>query len=440
MSFRFVSRLMPCLVLLGGCSLSGAVTHSSLDYAQVLETVTDDMLATNILLARDQAPLHFTDLSQIRGSLQLQAQASVSEPFGSLYGSDEPPRAMLNGMVGAASNPTFDVVPLNTKSFTEGINAPIDPKYYQYLVNREQDDGHSITIPKLFFAKVRLVWTDAAGLHGCSYFNSPTRTSPSIEDPECAAEARIVFGTDAGSGGPFDLVATALQSDAYYVRRPPEVIGRDIRLSGPDLLRGSSALASGALHLQQGRQGRGDDVHYTLFRERTGGVYCSRIPSRADGSPGRSAWITIRIANLTDPVDAAAGHDPVGVCGREGSSPEPSASPTVYLYIRSVEGIFQYLGRMLVVAPSDRALPFSIDEKRPRHPRFSIDYRGSTYYVAESFDPCRSPATRDACRNGTDEARRRDETLFILSILNQLLDLYKNGSDIPVTPAVQAVP
>ncbi len=54
------------LAFLGGCSLSGAVTRSSLDYDQVLEAVTNDMLVTNILLARDQAPLHFTDLSQIR--------------------------------------------------------------------------------------------------------------------------------------------------------------------------------------------------------------------------------------------------------------------------------------------------------------------------------------------------------------------------------------
>lgn len=274
MDLKLVSSIVSCLVLLGGCSLSGAVTHSSLDYAQVLETVTNDMLATNILLARDQAPLHFTDLSQIRGSLQLQAQTQVSEPFGSLFNSDEPPRAMLNGLIAGASNPSFDVVPLNTKSFTEGINAPIDPKYFQYLTNREQDDGHSITIPKLFFAKVRLVWKDDSGLHGCSYFDNPSRRSPPIDDSECAAEAQRVFGTSIGSGGYFDLIANALQSDAYYVRKPPDVIGRDIKLSGSDLLRNSSAFSSRSLKLQESKQGQNNSVRYILSRERKDGVYC----------------------------------------------------------------------------------------------------------------------------------------------------------------------
>lgn len=105
---------------------------------------------------------------------------------------------------------------------------------------------------------------------------------------------------------------------------------------------------------------------------------------------------------------------------------------------------------MLALRASERALPFYIDEERPRKQRFNIEYRGKTYYIAESLNPCptqdaiKSSSPNDACQRSFDDLPsgydRRDETLFILSILNQLLDLYKNGSDIPITPAVQAVP
>ena len=440
-----------CLTLLGGCSLSGAVTRSSLDYGQVLEAVTNDMLVTNILLARDQAPLHFTDLSQIRGSLQLQAQAQAAEPFGSQFTSEDHPRAMLTGLIAGASNPSFDVVPLNTKAFTEGISAPIDTRYFQYFLNREQDGEHLLTIARLLFDKLRLVWKDGRGVHGCSYFNSPDRDAAAVADEACAAEAQEVFGGTGRNGGYFDFVTTALLSDAIYVRKEPTVIGPDIAVSGPDLLREASAFASRDLILQVRRPGRGNSSRYALARESKDGVFCLRAPPDPDGLARQPPWLVINVANLGDPIGVSSGEDPGSVCNGDHSARKlSSASPAIYLYGRSVEAIFQYLGRMLTYRPSERAIPFYIDGERSRDTRFSVDYRGKTYYVSESYascdgrDPSRGHLVRRDCWRGSDGPPpgldRGDETLFVLSILNQLLDLYKSASDIPVTPAVQAVP
>lgn len=139
-SWRFWTLGM-LLLFLGGCSLSGPLTGASVDYNQALEDVTDNMLVTNILLAKDQAPLHFTDLSQIRGSLQLQSQAQVAAPFGMQYDSGTRVRNIFTGSVTVATNPTFDVVPLNTKEFTEGIISPIDLRNFWYFLNRHVNNS-----------------------------------------------------------------------------------------------------------------------------------------------------------------------------------------------------------------------------------------------------------------------------------------------------------
>jgi hypothetical protein len=64
-----------CLAPLVGCSLAPLVAHESEDYNETVETVTNSLLVTNILRARDEVPLYFTDLSQIRGQIMLNYSA-----------------------------------------------------------------------------------------------------------------------------------------------------------------------------------------------------------------------------------------------------------------------------------------------------------------------------------------------------------------------------
>jgi hypothetical protein len=73
------------MLLLAGCSLAPVIAESTLNYNTTVETVTNGVLVTNILRARDSAPLYFSDLSQIRGAVQVSLQAQTTMPYGPMF-------------------------------------------------------------------------------------------------------------------------------------------------------------------------------------------------------------------------------------------------------------------------------------------------------------------------------------------------------------------
>jgi len=111
-----------------GCSLRQAVESGSLDYRDMMEEFANQALVTNILRARDKAPLHYADLSQI--ALATTAQATVAPTF--LLGPN--PSATLRNTIGGSieftTAPTVDIAPLDTEAFTVGILQPINPVYF----------------------------------------------------------------------------------------------------------------------------------------------------------------------------------------------------------------------------------------------------------------------------------------------------------------------
>ncbi len=445
------SSLTRCAVLtcLGGCSLSGALTSSSVDYNQALEAVTNNMLVTNVLLARDRAPLHFTDLSQIRGSLQLQSQIQVAAPFGSEYTTNTRSRDMLTGSLIVTSNPTFDVVPLNTRDFTAGITEPIDVKSYIYYLNQDRSIDTD-TITDLLFSKIEISWGTGAGFTDCEFVNRPDTLRQKTYE-ECNKKAQEVFGLNKAEIHFSDMIRELV--NLYYIKKAPSDLGPDIAVSGGDLLKGAAAFVGPGLSLQERHPERGPGNRYHLSRDNKEGVLCLAVVR-----PGTSevSWQVIRSATLVDPVDRLPGADPTYLCtGRRSSHKNVDSTPQVYIYVRSVEAVFQYLGSMLNYAKDIRAIPFYIDKDRPAKPRFNVYYHGARYYVSESRPPqefCVSGNTEagpnsslnpDCSHLGTgagSEADRGDQTLFVLSVLNQLLNLHKTASEIRTTPAVQAVP
>jgi len=107
-----------------GCSFGGYVADSSSDYNDTLADVANKQLVINILRARDNLPLEFSDLSQIRGSIQGTAALQPTAPFGPLRASTT--RTSDGGTLSVQLNPTFDIAPLNTQDFTKGTLTPID--------------------------------------------------------------------------------------------------------------------------------------------------------------------------------------------------------------------------------------------------------------------------------------------------------------------------
>jgi hypothetical protein len=101
------------MLLLAGCSLAPVIAENTLDYNTAVETVTNGVLVSNILRTRDGAPLYFSDLSQIRGAVQLSLQAQTTLPYGPAFPAAG--ASAQGGPLAVSSQPGFDVAPLNTK-------------------------------------------------------------------------------------------------------------------------------------------------------------------------------------------------------------------------------------------------------------------------------------------------------------------------------------
>src|SRR5580704_14020089 len=130
---RLVVIVAVALLLLGCSALSLApiVKNNATSYHQVVEDVTNDILVTNILRARDHAPLHYSDLATVNGSLQGTAGTNAIFPFGPLHPSSIGSEAQA-GPVSLQTSPSFTLGTLDTDDFTRGILTPVAPDVIKY--------------------------------------------------------------------------------------------------------------------------------------------------------------------------------------------------------------------------------------------------------------------------------------------------------------------
>ena len=87
MKFRTVSRLLSAALLcatLAACSFDQRIADHAVKYNKTVEEANNSLLLLNILRARDRRPMHFTAISQVRGSLSQSSSGSIglTIPFG----------------------------------------------------------------------------------------------------------------------------------------------------------------------------------------------------------------------------------------------------------------------------------------------------------------------------------------------------------------------
>jgi len=114
---------------------------------------------------------------------------------------------------------------------------------------------------------------------------------------------------------------------------------------------------------------------------------------------------------------------------------QASGSYTV-LHFRSVDGMIEFLGRMLRVLPRLRPLRFDLSPDDPATARLSVSYEGRTYHV---YDRQHRIPDLAGCAQGNAIPRCEGHTLEILTLVNQILNLNKNQNELPATSAVQVV-
>ena len=395
-----------------GCSLSGPISSQAIDYNSAVETAANTLLVRNVLRARDNTPLHFTSIPQIRGSLSL----GVTQPgvFGPAGG------GASNGAgvgVQALTSPSFDVAALDTQEFTRGLLEPIEPQLYRYFADRGYPEQMLVLL--LFDSVI-----DPAT--GVRLLNDPRCW---FERPDCpervtAAEIEKAFLTTTGQGRYFFHEYVSLR------RVGPPLSAAQAR--DPALL---TQLEDAKLRLLPLSGAR-----YQLFQEVTRQAVCRR-PDTA----GRRF----------------AGGEGTGCGQREVVEPEILADArtpdlqAVQVQTRSVADIFRFLGNTirvqeaLVLQPGERVRCLAFPVSAPmmggpspeaclfhitRDPRddlpsgtaFRMEYNGDTYRVPAFAEP--SP-----------DGNRGDYTLRVMALLTDLLNLKKNSSAIPSTRAVQLV-
>ena len=379
-------------LLLGGCGLSSAVSHDSEDYNSTVEDVTSNILVVNVLRASDGAPLFFSDISQIRGSISVGATATTSFPFGPMY---RPPtgtgvRDAAQGALSIATNPTFDIAPSNTKQFYQGILQPLDKNILAYYINR----GISARILfNLLFSNIEIVSVRAGAT---SVIGSIPWSSPSGN--EYAPNTRFVDTVKSWTTGEQSPRVVVTTGDVSY---------------GPPVIADARAVvAAKAADLEARPAGKG----LVQFSKKTPQTHICI----------GSAELEIVANSITKAIGADDLPKDNKVCasglGVAAQSPKIKSKEIIFYRVktRSVEGIFYYLGA-LVKSNVEPPIPFHIYEGTSSDARFNVIYRGKTYSV-NKFDP-----------------EHGEGTLPVLAIINDLLNINRDANEVPTTKAVQAV-
>jgi hypothetical protein len=371
------------VLLLAGCSLAPVIAENTLDYNTAVETVTNSVLVSNILRARDGAPLYFSDLSQIRGAVGLSLQAQTTVPYGPVFPGATGASAQ-GGPLAVTSQPGFDVAPLNTKKFAEGMLEGIDVKVFAYFIQRHVD-------PKVFLnlvvSRVELYRKSEKNLVGtCTTEIRKTGTS-------CVAE--LISSWTANRGFAPKMGELSEKSEVG----PP--ISADLFEKQNNIV--ASLVQSDAANIDVEKSGS----EYRLSKSSVKYVLCV-------AAEPRRGYIAVGLASPGATRDPIKPPVPTKNNNCSGSLPDYR----YVIYIRSVEAVFYYLGNLLNA--EQRPIPFDIYDHPIEQARFHTDYRGRLYFVREA---------------GTG-----DQTITILAILNDLLNLNRDAEEIPSTKTVATAP
>jgi hypothetical protein len=455
---KIVTALLAAL-LLGGCSLADVIKSNTSDYTQTYDETANISLVTNILRARDYAPLNFSALSDIHMQITVGGSVATTAPVGPV--AFDGIKAMLTrqtvgtGMQGinGSINPSFEIAPLDTQEFTRGILTPIDPLLVKYYLDRELPQK---LLMFLLFADIKTSDTYASSEHVATgapvkprrpaqYFNDPTQLQ---QLEQFAAYVDEIIGD-----GPDVHIVTA---NRYTTLVP---IGPEFSFA-PDAkdLKDMTALDPAKFrlaYLPKGKKaqlysvrpdpeivfcrnsvplpmvGLADDINMGKIAFPTIGLPIAP-PTTANAPPTRAPRAAKEPTPPTGADFAAAIRNSwKSVCNANIAPMTPDgpigAANFGSITIRSVEAIIQYLGALVrnpqAAAIVQKHLHYSLISLNQNEAlaRFAVNYMGTTYYVREV-------------------GKGDDRTLQVLSLLTQLVNLNKVAKEIPTTRDVEVVP
>jgi hypothetical protein len=457
---RGLSRLVILAgVALSACSIGDAINHQVYDYYQVNDLASNQIILLNILYARDGAPLHFSELSQIRGQLSVSATASTTFPFGVIGHATMAPRDA--GTLGAtvSTSPSFDIVSLDTKDFTAGVMAPTTPQAVKFFLNEGID-----------YRMVLLLL--ASGIRTASsqemVLNAPNDSRKvCIDDPHSPGSNtelthyRIVLSRDTCDTAVPEFFA--FLNVINYIKRlypvsvkvPPRHVGPPFDLTMDTNLRAITSI---------------DPAKYTMRRLPSGQYQLVTVSHSSMvvlcEAMGNSARVVTVLSDTNDAplrvrANACTAHpDSDDDSARAAASPADMVTigvtpGTFVLELRSTLEVIRYVGQILAFQEAETA-------KHPDRPDRCVTLRfirydqtsatcdGAVLFRLLNTSKLNAPSDINVSYDGQRwslatphycaDPERCDHSAETLSIISLLLNRNKSAKDIAATPAVEVVP
>ncbi len=435
--------------LVGGCSLSPLMNSDVIDYFKVNDLAANRIILLNVLRAKDGAPLHFSELSLVRGQISASATAGVTFPFGPLMHASVQPRNLATATSSVSSSPSFDVGSLDTQDFTKGVMAPVTPATVSFFLNEGIDDR---LVLLLLVSGVRtpgnqeIVRNEPQSVRWVCY-------SESIKDQpnDFLPKSYTIIGQNDPCSTPdgkekeflgfLRVIDHLRRVYAANVISPPQPVGPPFT---PDMrtdLRSLTATDPSKYRLRKLPSGQ-----YQLFAAEPHQLVALCQEPPPGGLP--SVLTALRNGEQESPVpaDACGSHPaPPGIAER--AAPRSDVDTLDMLTIRSTLEVIQYLGRILTFQAQESArlgrprcvtlyfesadpgcggdIMFNLTHDSFNTP-FGLDYNGDYWAV---------PPSRQCI--GTTNC---DHTLETMAMVSLLLNQNKSAKDIPSTPAFEAVP
>jgi hypothetical protein len=458
--------IMLGLLGLTSCALGPAIDQEAGGYSAVMSNFPDEVMLTNILRAKDYAAAHLSDLSSISGSLSAQAGVNGTFPFGAPPGIASATNSIMPSLQ-YNNSPTFNTSPLNTQGFALSFLQPISPTYVVSKWN---------TLPKdlllLLFAKyIRFADgqeyindpDDAVGMskyldflnriRGSARLKSMTVLEPigPILDPTKSNQGSAITTITngqlyVGNAGPRDPSGVGYKNVQYYKEYPQQVVLCLDQATVPDQIyyeptAEAPAAAGGGAGIKA--------FHGGGAKPPAAGAAAGGTGTNAAGSPNKSASPSPSAGTAMPAVTAALQSDRLSAilkldeCKSEQivlkATTEEAFSKDSQKFAdiewRSTAELFQYLGAVIRrqddpdwglvkwpwtgVGVVHVEVPFRIQHTSGL---INITYMGQPYSVA------------------SEVASPWDHSLQTLTMLNELVNVSKVSSDIPVQQVFRIIP
>jgi hypothetical protein len=428
------------LTTLGGCAVVDQYGSRATEYNEQTAASKSSTILLNILRAAYHEPLQFTDISTVTGTASAQGSINANLPF--RVGGPNLTSAQLFTINPAASmsgGPQFSVGNLNTQEFYRGLQSPVDTR----IIANFKDAGISLNVLlPLLISDIEVRNRDTI-----TQIHNSGSTWLSYREFLSAVENLVAIGLD-------------------VVERPnpDEFIGPVLtrkEASDPELLSGlAQAIATAqsgdgpSLTLQgiKSIDGRTSSSQFRLRKPGTKSAgFCFK--RKVQPYPRNVDYTVSRIQKGVQPlhIPLAFAHGSVltlhtAYCGSPGladksSGAKHSASEDLSLTVRSVEGVFLFLGEIVrtelglksgepvVLVNSENGDPsngvpfylFKIEQRLPSPGEISANFHGLTYTISA-------------------DASGADASSQVVQLLTDLLALQSSAKALPAPNVIAVVP